>query len=86
MNDIRSSGRYISASEAKEQISSLVKQVLTGSTFVITDDETGEPIAELVPVIEEETEIEEPICPNAAIEGDPEFSKFEKDGLKLLWK
>jgi antitoxin (DNA-binding transcriptional repressor) of toxin-antitoxin stability system len=49
---------YISATEARKQISSLVKQVIAGSIFVITDDETGDPIAELVPVVHDETEIQ----------------------------
>ena len=44
----------ISAREAKKQLSRLVKQVIAGDSFVITDDETGEPIAELIPVIDVE--------------------------------
>jgi len=54
-----SSKKYISAREAKKQLSSLVKDVIAGDSFVITDDTTGEPIAELVPVIDEEVGLAE---------------------------
>lgn len=58
MENNSSSEIFIPAQKAKGQLSSLVKKVIAGNTFVITDDETGEPIAELVPVVEKETEIE----------------------------
>lgn len=58
MKNNGTSETFIPASKAKRQVSSLVKGVIAGNSFVIIDDETGEPIAELVPVVDEETEIE----------------------------
>jgi antitoxin (DNA-binding transcriptional repressor) of toxin-antitoxin stability system len=40
---------YISASQTRKRLSSLVRLVMAGESFIITDDLTGEPIAELVP-------------------------------------
>ncbi len=58
MENSGTSETFIPASKAKRQVSSLVKGVIAGNFFVITDDDTGEPIAELVPVVKKETEIE----------------------------
>ncbi|MEQ1605970.1 MAG: type II toxin-antitoxin system prevent-host-death family antitoxin [Pyrinomonadaceae bacterium] len=45
---------YISASEARKRLSSLVRRVISGESFIITDDKTGEPIAELVSVADKD--------------------------------
>ncbi len=58
MENNGTSETFVPASKAKRQVSSLVKGVIAGNSFVITDDDTGEPIAELVPVVENETGID----------------------------
>lgn len=89
--------KYISAREFQLQLSRLVKKVVAGDSFIITDDETGKPIAEIVPVIERDSRIRKrPVRPDVDMQAiqrdlvlvskDPAFERFKSDGLKLLWK
>lgn len=44
--------KYLSAREVEAKLFRLVREVAQGETIIITDNETGEPIARLEPIDE----------------------------------
>lgn len=43
---------YLSAKEVEENLFRLIRKVARGETIVITDNDSGEPIAKIIPVEE----------------------------------
>ncbi len=41
--------KYLSAAETEERLFEIIIEVIKGETIIVTDNETGEPIANIVP-------------------------------------
>lgn len=41
--------KYLSATEIEERLYEIIAEVVKGESVIVTDDETGEPVAKIVP-------------------------------------
>lgn len=44
--------KYLPASEVEEKLFRLIREVANGETIIVTDNDTGDPVAQIIPVDE----------------------------------